>query len=125
MRLFTKCKSCSSELMFIDYNETRVDFAKNRGKKSLLSCNKCYNKREYFVNEIYTKESKIIEILAYLILLIGTLVIGCFIYQSYLTSNSFKTIRASTFLLGVPISIFIILKRQDKLRVRSFNNTYF
>ena len=111
--------------MFIDYNETRIDFAKNRGENSLVSCNICYNNREYFVNEIYTKPSKVIEILSYLILLIGTLVMGYIIYQWYIISNNFKTIRLSAFLLAVPVAIFTILKRQDRLRVYSFNKTYF
>lgn len=125
MRLFTKCKNCNNEINFRNDCSTRVELEMQKGENIFLDCNHCYQKQDYLVNKIYTKPSKILSLSGPLIFLIGTPILGIWMYYNIPKEAFFHFKTGLLFgLLGVPLAVSQILANRDRLRVNSFNNYY-
>ncbi|PCI07023.1 MAG: hypothetical protein COB73_08950 [Flavobacteriaceae bacterium] len=125
MRLFTKCKSCNSEILFRNSSNTRVELEMDKGESISLICSHCNKRNDYVVNEIYTKPSKILRISGTLFFLTGTPIFAIWMYYNVPREAFFHFKTGFMFgLLAVPLAVSQILSNRDRVRVNSFNNYY-
>ena len=122
MKLYTKCKHCKNELKCSSLAGTRVEFAMQKWEKKDLKCNSCETKNEYHVDELYAKPSRIAEILAGLIFIVGTPLVFLFLSPIVLRGGAFAVFIISGLFL-VPVIVFGIIKKQDQIRVKAFNRS--
>ena len=122
MKLFTKCRNCKNELSFTKSSKTRVEFAMKNDENIMLSCETCFVKNNYFVNDIYAKKSKLLDIIANITFFVGTPIIGYLGYKFlYLTHNGVVKILGLSL---IPIFVYTMLKERDRVRVNIFNRRY-
>jgi DNA-directed RNA polymerase subunit M/transcription elongation factor TFIIS len=72
MPVYIPCESCGTELSSYTNAQTRVEFAMQDGETKKINCKNCGTTKEYQVDELYAKPSKIAQLIAGLILFIGT-----------------------------------------------------
>ncbi len=106
MKVYGKCKNCKNEIDYSTSRSTRVEFAMKDGENITLNCKNCGTANEFYVDELYAKESKITQIVAGLIFLIGTPLSFLFIGLIYSL---------------IPVIIFGIMLKKDRMRVNYFN----
>ncbi len=123
MRVYGKCKNCKTEIGYSTNTNTRVEFAMQDGENKTLNCKKCTTKTEFHIDELYAKESKIAQIGAGLIFLIGTPLIFFFINPIFTGSRNHYVIYIVGGFLLVPVIAHGIIKKQDQTRVNSFNRS--
>lgn len=121
MKVYGKCKKCETEIGYSTSANTRVEFAMHDGEKKTLTCKNCGTKTEFHVDELYTKESKIAQIAAGLILLVGTPFIFLFVNPIFSESRNHYSVYIVGGFLLVPVIAYGIIKKQDQTRVNSFN----
>src|SRR5690606_24577765 len=103
---------------------TRVEFAMKNGNIIDLECFQCHKTASFKVNKLYAKESKLILIIGWIIFLIGT-GIGLYFLMGFI--SEMKTIIGIVVVASVllaPIWIFRILNQEERMRVKTFNQTY-
>lgn len=91
------------------------------GKSSTFICKHC-GKRNVVDNfDYYAKESKIISLIAFLILIIGTPAIF-FYFKDYILSskNSYNALTMASMLI-IPSIVFVLLKKEENNRIKTFN----
>ncbi|AOW21115.1 hypothetical protein [Urechidicola croceus] len=119
MKLFTKCKNCSKEISFYSFCETKTELIMEKGDKLELFCNNnCLESNFYDTNNIYAKRSIRTEIIGLIFFLIGTPLL---VYTGYKVLDFDLGAAYLASLLLVPGIIYILFKRQDENRVRTFN----
>ena len=91
------------------------------GERKTFNCKDCGIKTEFHVDELYAKESKIAQIIASLIFLIGTPLIFFFVMPGFTGSRNHYVIYIVGGFLLVPVIAYGIIKKQDQTRVNSFN----
>lgn len=123
MKVYGKCKKCKLEIGFSTNANTRVEFAMQDGENKTLTCKNCGIKTEFIVDELYAKESKIAEIGAGLIFLIGTPIMFFFVSPVFMQSKSHYVIYVVGGFLLIPVIIYGVIKQQDRIRVNSFNRS--
>ncbi|KAB1160480.1 hypothetical protein F7018_00975 [Tenacibaculum aiptasiae] len=123
MKIYGKCKNCETEIGFSTSANTRVEFAMQDGENKILNCKNCGIKTKFHVDELFTKESKIAQIGAGLILLIGTPLIFLSLNLVFNGNWNHYVIYAIGGFLLVPIITYEIIKKQDQTRVNSFNRS--
>lgn len=123
MKVYGKCKKCKSEIGYSTNASTRVEFAMQVGEKKTLTCKNCRLKTEFIVDELYAKESKIAQIAAGLIFLIGTPIMVFFVSQVFIKSRAHYVIYVVGGFLLIPVFIYGVIKQQDRTRVNSFNRS--
>ena len=121
MRVYGKCPKCGTEIGYSTSANTRVEFAMQDGEKRILNCKNCGTKTEFHVDELYAKESKIAQIGAGLIFLIGTPLMFFFVNPIFSGSRNHYVIYIVGGFLLVPVIAYGIIKKQDQTRVSSFN----
>jgi hypothetical protein len=121
MKIFGRCKNCKNEVPFSTRSTTRFDLAMKSGESKTLYCKKCGIKGDFHVDDLYTKESKIAQIGAGLILLIGTPLIFFSINGIFIESRNHYMIYILGGFLLVPVIVYSIINKQDQTRVSSFN----
>ena len=117
---YGKCPKCKSEMSYSTHANTRVEFAMQDGENKILTCKNCGTTTEFHVDEFYAKESKIAQIGAGLIFLIGTPFLFFFINPIFSGSRSHYVIYIIGGFLLVPVIAYGIIKKQDQIRVSSF-----
>ncbi|HNP66430.1 MAG TPA: hypothetical protein PKH16_00870 [Aequorivita sp.] len=125
MKLYLKCPNCKYENSFKSNASTRVEFVMVKNKKTIeINCVGCNKKISASVNKIYAKESKSAFLIAGIIFMIGSILI--LIIWSKILSNSKNAmgLYAVALLLLVPVWIYIIIQKQERIRVSTFNHTY-
>ena len=100
---------------------TRVEFAMQDGENKTLDCKNCGSNTEFHVDELFTKESKIAQIIAGLIFIIGTPLMIFFINPIFSGSRNHYVIYIVGGFLLIPVIAFGIIRKQDQTRVSSFN----
>ena len=121
MKVYGKCPNCNVETGYSTSASTRVEFAMQDGEQISLNCNDCGTTTKFHVDELFTKESKIAQIGAGLIFLIGTPLLFFFVSPIFSeTQNHYVIYIIGGFLL-VPVIAYSIIKKQDQTRVSSFN----
>ena len=123
MKIYGKCKNCKKEIDYSTSVNTRVEFAMQDGENKTLNCKNCGIKTEFHVDELFTKESKIAQIGAGLILLIGTPLMFFFVNPIFTGSWNHYVIYIVGGFLVVPVIAYGIIKKQDQTRVNSFNRS--
>jgi hypothetical protein len=123
MKIYGKCKNCQNEIEYSTNANTRVEFAMLDGENKTLTCKSCGIKAEFHVDKLFAKESKVAQIGAGLILLIGTPLMLFFVYPIFTERRNHYVIYIVGGFLLVPIIIYGIIKKQDQTRVNSFNRS--
>ena len=124
MNIYFKCPNCETENRLKTDATTRVEFAMKKGNVTDLKCCHCHQTTSFKVNKLYAKESKLISILAGIIFIIGT-AIGLYFLMKMISEMKFvmSIFLVATGLLA-PIWIFNILNKEERTRVKTFNQTY-
>ncbi|MCF8716480.1 hypothetical protein JM658_16785 [Joostella atrarenae] len=123
MKVHGKCEKCKTEIGYSTSANTRVEFAMQDGEKKTLNCKNCGIKTEFHVDELYTKESKLAQIGAGLIFLVGTPLMFFFVNPIFSGSRNHYVIYIVGGFLLVPVIAYGIIKKQDQTRVSSFNRS--
>ncbi len=92
---------------------------KTENKK--LTCKKCGRTTDFHVDELNAKESNLAKIGAGLIFLIGTPLMFLFVSPIFTGSRNHYVIFIVGGFLLVPVVAYGIIKKQDQVRVSSFN----
>jgi hypothetical protein len=121
MKVYGKCKNCKTEISYSTSANTRVEFAMQVGEKKILNCKNCGMKTEFHIDELYKKESKIAQIGAGLVFLIGTPLMFFFVNPILIGSRNHYVIYVVGGFLLIPVIVYGIIKKQDQTRVNSFN----
>src|SRR5690606_13798067 len=114
MKVYGKCKSCNNEVSFRTYANTRVEFAMQDGETKKINCKNCGTNTEFHVDELYANRSNmpyLMVALAILTIIIITL------YFLFFIDNNYVIIA-----FGLPFVVYLILTKQDQVRVSNFNN---
>lgn len=122
MKVYGTCKSCKNELSYTTSAYTRVDFAMQDGETKTLNCNHCGNTNEFHVDQLKTKHSKLAQLSAGLILLIGTPLVFFIVNPIFAGSRNHYVIYIIGGFLLIPIFAYAVINKQDQTRVSSFNN---
>ncbi|MFI0431233.1 hypothetical protein [Mariniflexile sp. HMF6888] len=95
-----------------------------KGNTYTAKCLTCNSTNTYQINDIYAKASRPLSIIAGLIFIIGTL-FGLFAIAIMFVEQ--KTV-IGIFVVGcgllIPVWIFSTIKKEDRLRVKTFNHSY-
>lgn len=94
------------------------------GKIRETDCKNCNQKSSLNVNKFYAKESKLISILAGIIFLVGTFIGLYFVMQMISEMKTVIGIFAAACGLLIPVWFYGILNKEDRNRVKAFNQTY-
>ena len=124
MKVYFKCPNCNYENRLKTESSTRIEFAMENGKIPETDCKNCNQKSTLNVNKFYAKESKLISILAGLIFLVGTFIGLYFVMQMISEMKTVIGIFAVACGLLIPVWIYGILNKEDRDRVKAFNQTY-
>lgn len=88
------------------------------------NCKNCNKKSTLNVNKVYAKESKLILILSGVIFLVGTF-IGLYFMMKMI--SEMKTV-IGIFIIAsgllIPVWVYNIFTKEDRNRVKAFNQTY-
>jgi len=123
MKIYGKCEKCKTEIGYSTSAHTRVEFAMQEGEKKTLNCKNCGIKTDFHVDELYTKESKLAQIGAGLIFLIGTPLMFFFVNPIFAENRNHYAIYIVGGFILVPVIAYGIIKKQDQMRVSSFNRS--
>jgi hypothetical protein len=123
MKVNGTCKKCKNEVGYSTNANTRIEFAMQEGETITLNCEKCRSKKPFHVDELYAKESKIAQIGAGLIFLVGTPLIFLFVNPVFSGSRSNYVIYAVGGFILIPVIIYGYMNQQDRIRVNSFNRS--
>lgn len=124
MKVYYMCSNCSYEIGFKTESTTRVEFAMKNKKGKTLTCKQCNHIEILKINKVYTKESKIIIIVSMTIFLLGSVIATSFLLKMINEMNTVLGIIVITSGLLIPVWIYTILNKEDRRRVKSFNQTY-
>jgi len=123
MKIYGQCKNCKNEIKHSTNSNTRVEFAMLEGENVTLDCQNCDNKIEFYVDELFAKESKIAQIGAGLVFLLGTPLMFFILNPIFTGSRNHYVIYVVGGFLLVPVIVYGIINKQDQLRVNSFNRS--
>ncbi len=121
MKVYGKCKNCSGEIGYSTNACTRVEFAMQHWESKKLNCKNCGTDSEFHVDELLAKQSKVAQIAAGLIFLIGTPLIFFLVNPVFQESRSHYAIYVIGGFLSVPLIAYAIINKQDQTRVSDFN----
>lgn len=119
MKVYGKCKNCQSEIGYRTGAGTRVEFAMYDGDSKTLKCENCGTETEFHVDELYAKESKIAQIIALIVFLVGTPTVF-FLVNPIIENNNYMVYIFGGYLL-LPVIVYALVRKQDQARVNSFN----
>ena len=117
MKIYTTCKHCAEELSCTTEATDRVEFAMQEGEEKSLVCPNCNRRFTYEPNDFRAKPSKIGQIVALAILILGVpALIYAFAGKNYIVLGGY---------LLIPWAVYAIITQQDRSRVSSFNQVLF
>ncbi|MBP2833050.1 hypothetical protein J8281_12710 [Aquimarina sp. U1-2] len=121
MKVYGKCKNCETENKYSTNANTRVEFAMQDGETKTLNCKDCGTDTKYHVDQLYAKQSKVAQLIAGLILFIGTPLMFFGINPIFTGSRNHYVIYIIGGFLLVPIFAYAVINKQDQTRVSDFN----
>ncbi|SRX72564.1 hypothetical protein AEQU3_00387 [Aequorivita antarctica] len=125
MILYLKCPHCKLENTFKSQATSRIEYAMRYNTKiKKQNCDNCNKNIEIPLNKIYAKESKLTYLSAGIIFLIGSVLVLIFWIKILSSSNTAMGLYAVALILLVPVWVYVIIKKQDRIRVSTFNHTY-
>lgn len=121
MKVYGKCTKCRSEIFLRTFEQTRLDLARNKGNLIKIICKNCGNDNQIHVNDLKARESKIALIIALIIFLIGTPTAFFLTSEAIARTTNHYYIYYIGGVLLVPSIIYILVEKQERLRVNAFN----
>ena len=121
MKLILNCKNCRSEIELKYPVNDRAELARERGDKFSLKCAECSKENKYNVNEVKAKESKLIAMIAFGILVFGTGIIGYLLKDYLFMPNNPYNVLAIGGMLLIPSAVYMIMTKQERDNARRFN----
>jgi len=121
MKVYGKCKSCKIQNAYSTNANTHVEFAMQDGETKKLNCKNCGTNSEHYVDELYAKPSKIAQLIAGLIFVIGTSLMFFGISSIFNGNRNHYVIYIIDGFLLVPIFAYALINKQDRARVSDFN----
>jgi hypothetical protein len=122
MRLYTNCHNCKKEIRFSSWESDRVELSKSKGDKIELTCKNCVQKDLYHINRIKATESKVAQIIGLIIFLVGTPLVFIWIWDYIFQFAYIYVIAGLVGMIGVPFMIYSVIEREQRKKVRQFNN---
>jgi hypothetical protein len=127
VRLEADCSNCQSKVAFNTWEETRADYARNKGKSVVLPCKNCGLEKEYHIND-FTAKSRVYRILSKIVLfglcgpMAGMLGIAWVAsgFDLYVLVNGI--VSYSVFWMSVPLLLYTILITTAKRREKAYNS---
>ena len=121
MKVYGKCKNCGTENGYSTSAYTRVEFAMQDGETKKLICQNCGIDTEFHADELFAKPSKISQLIAGLIFFLGTPIMFLIISPIFTGSRSHYVIYIVGGFILIPIFAYIVINKQDQIRVSNFN----
>ncbi len=121
MKVYGKCKKCSTEIAYRTNAHTRVEFAMQDGENRTLNCKDCETENKFHVDELYANPSKIAQLIAGLVFLIGTPLTFFLVNPIFESNRNHYVIYVVGGFLLVPVLVYAVLTRQEQKRVSDFN----
>lgn len=121
MKVYGKCSKCKNEIAYKTDANTRVEFAMKDGEIKKLNCKNCGTNKEFHVDELFAKHSKIAQLSAGLIFLVGTPLVFFHVNPVFTGSRNHYVIYIIAGFLLVPVFAFAVINKQDQTRVSDFN----
>jgi hypothetical protein len=122
MRLYIKCSECSKDISFWTWSSDRVSIKMTHGEKIGLDCKSCNTTKEYYIDDLRAKKSKIASIIASVIFIIGT-PIALILLWDYIWQTRLYGAFGLILIIGIPTTIYGIINKNDSQRVRLFNRS--
>lgn len=124
MIVYYKCHSCTQENGLKTNATTRIEFAMVNGTKKKKFCKACKLNALVRVNDLYARNSILTFIIAGGIFLLGSSLGVYFLIKMIARGNTVLGLIPIASALLIPIRIYSILHINDRIRVKSFNQTY-
>lgn len=109
-------------IRFSSWESDRVELSKSKGAKIELICKNCGLKDIYHVNRIKATENKIAQIIGLTIFLVGTPMVILWIWDYIFRFTYIYVIAGLIGMIGVPFMIYSAIEREQRKKVRQFNN---
>jgi|SRR5690554_5825922 len=94
------------------------------GKANVFQCANCSQGFTIVVNKLYAKESKVVLVVSGVIFLIGSLIGVYFLIKIISEMNTLVGLIVISNCLLIPVWIYSILNKEERNRVRTFNQSY-
>ena len=125
MRLEAVCKNCGSPISFNTFEETRADFAKNKGKLVSIKCKKCNVDAQHHINE-FTAKAYGLRILAWSFAIVSY----CFLVLSFFFPDTVVFVQEflwtskgrGTIIILFPGAIFQLIITGAHRKERAYNS---
>ncbi len=121
MKVYGKCSNCNFENSYATNAHTRVEFAMQDGETIKLNCANCGANTEIHVDKLVAKPSKIAQIIALSLFVIGTPLLFFLINPIFSGSRNHYVIYIIGGFMLIPVLAYAIINRQDQTRVSDFN----
>ncbi|MBL4752829.1 MAG: hypothetical protein JKY52_04390 [Flavobacteriales bacterium] len=122
MKLWTSCINCAEKIHFSEWVNDRVELSMSKGRELKLTCKACNTQGAYNVDDIYAKGSKLTQILALTILVIGTPVTFYFLWDYFFLTAYVYIIAGISGMLVVPATVYLTIIKNEEARIRRFNS---
>lgn len=122
MNLYSKCIDCKNEIKIKSWASTRVDLKMKYGDKIEIKCKACNKTKKYHVNDLRARESKIAALIGLMVMIIGTPIILILLWD-YIWQSGLYGAFGLISIIGIPGSVYMIINKNDQIRVSSFNRS--
>jgi len=121
MILQSKCHNCGNPIRFFSFASDRLELSKFKTQTKIgFKCRKCGQTDKYDINDVFAK-SKIIQILALVIFLIGTPLVLILLWDYIWTFRNVYAVATMTGLIMIPSLIYGIMTKNINMKQRTFN----
>ncbi|MCZ4409463.1 hypothetical protein O3Q51_11630 [Cryomorphaceae bacterium 1068] len=121
MNLRATCKTCGEDVRTRTWIADRVELARTKGEYLDLTCKKCSSTDKYHVDSLYAQPSRFTQITAFTVFVIGTPLILLLLWETLWKIKWIYAILVLAGLLLVPVTIYGLILKDDRMRVSSFN----
>lgn len=125
MNLITTCENCKQELRIWTFAQDRVELARQKGDQIALTCKKCSSTSKYPVDDFSAVPNRFLQSIALLTFLMGTPLIIWLIWDVIWNLTMSYLILVASGLFLIPVIIYGLILKNDRLRVNSFNRHRF
>ena len=112
-----------SDISLWTWYSDRIDFKKSNKDFINLTCKKYKQTHKYNIDNVKAKESKIAQIIALELFVIGTPILFVFLWDYMFKTNNIYTILIFLLPFIVPSLIYNIIIKNDRQRVNLFNRS--
>lgn len=120
MLLTVRCNKCRRQIKFSERVSDRIQLVRKKSEFINIRCKNCGQLDEYHVDDIRAEQSKIPMILAAIILIAGTPLIGYALWLGIGLENRPVSVGMFSILL-VPILIYLTITKSQREKIWAFN----